>query len=197
MTSKTSISSLSASSSKLLSSSWMAFAWLLLAQGPCLLFFKFAYTLHFFNSSSTSGTLTMVLPFKTFICFCLCSFLLQIICWASLNWCLMMICSAKSYRLWESTFGISRCIRVVISFLMANSDSFELIESSSALLRRRTLKVGTDTGRDASYGVGDKLLLAAADKILWCFCRFVRTNPKWCHPAWMFFSMNAFGQALM
>ena len=192
--SNTSISSSSPFSSELLSTSWTAFTWFLRPPDLRFVFFKFARTSHFSNSSRTSDVLTAVLPFKTFLFPCFRSFLSQTILSISLNRRLRMIFSAQTCWLRASTFGISRRIEVLSSFQMANSDSFELRESSSALFWRRSSKVGVDGMAKPEIGCG-LLNKSPEDGTSRCLFRFGGTNPEWRHPAQLF--LNAFGLALM
>ena len=91
-------------------------------------------------------------------------------------------------------------MEVLISFLMANSASCELRESSAAasssvLFLRRPSKVGTDRP-----GAGVYKSLPLAEEVVGtsrCLLRFIGASPEWRHPAQMFFSVNAFGLALM
>ena len=110
-----------------------------------------------------------------------------------------MIFSAKCCRFHESTFGISRRIGVLISFLMANSASFELRESSAAasssvLFLKRSSNVRTDR---PGAGVDQSLPLYMEVATSRCLLQLIGANPEWRHPAQMFFSVNAFGLALM
>ena len=78
-------------------------------------------------------------------------------------------------------------MEVLIWFLMANSDNFELKEfsaaaSSSALFLRRSSKVEMDRA-DCGVDESPPVSLDSEEGISWCLLRFVGANPECRHPA--------------
>jgi len=129
--SNTSISPSSSSSSEVVSSSSMVFSWCFLALHRLLFLFIFVLSLHFFNSSRTSSTLTTVLSFETFLLPFLRSFLSEKILAMSANRRFRIVFSPTSCRFRESTLGSSQCTGVLISFSMVNSNNLEFSISSA------------------------------------------------------------------